>query len=368
MNPSFNGALQIAYFEQKRARFREYVSTALVLIVGLAVGVSGLVLIFSRAIGGGTGLGTIWLLFAVVTAASQAILAVFMGLLQIREQTWAFGFLQIVTAILNVLLTFLLVLVFQFQWEGRVIAIMVSSVLVGVGSFIFWGLVREGIRLNFDRAIARELLAFGIPLIPHMLSAWILTAVDRLFLNGLVGLSATGVYTVGQQVSSIIMVSTVTFNQAWVPYLYRTLNSGKDDEKRKIVRLTYIYFFAIMVFALLVGLVAPWILGILVGDRFLMAAEFIRWIAVGYAFNGAYYMVTNYLFFRKRTGLLSYVSTTSALVSVIGNVVLIRLNGAIGAAQAGVLSFAIMFLLTWAMAARVQPMPWWPGWGTFRRD
>jgi hypothetical protein len=37
---------------------------------------------------------------------------------------------------------------------------------------------------------------------------------------------------------------------------------------------------------------------------------------------------------------------------------LIRRNGAIGAAYASAASFCIAFLLTWVLSARVCPMPW----------
>ncbi len=71
-----------------------------------------------------------------------------------------------------------------------------------------------------------------------------------------------------------------------------------------------------------------------------------------------YLMVTNYIFYSKRTALLSASTITAGLVNVGLLVVLISLMGLKGAAVAFAISMAFKFLMTWFVANLRHPMPW----------
>jgi len=77
------------------------------------------------------------------------------------------------------------------------------------------------------------------------------------------------------------------------------------------VCLTYAYFAAALLMAGIMFLFGPLIVRLLAGPRYAEAGTVIGWIALGHAFGGMYLMVTNYVFYSKRTGLLS-LSTISA--------------------------------------------------------
>jgi Na+-driven multidrug efflux pump len=53
-----------------------------------------------------------------------------------------------------------------------------------------------------------------------------------------------------------------------------------------------------------------------------------------------------------------FTSFLSAGINVILNYFFIKANGAIGAAQATIVTFLIIFILTWILSARVYKMPW----------
>jgi Na+-driven multidrug efflux pump len=69
-------------------------------------------------------------------------------------------------------------------------------------------------------------------------------------------------------------------------------------------------------------------------------------------------MVANYIFFANKTGFLAIVTFSSGVFNIIATYFLIKLNGVIGAAQAFMLSQAIIFLCTWWLAQYFRPMPW----------
>jgi O-antigen/teichoic acid export membrane protein len=130
------------------------------------------------------------------------------------------------------------------------------------------------------------------------------------------------------------------------------------ENKKKIVKFTYIYFVGILLFAICFAYLAKLFLPYFLGEKFTASAEFILYFSVAFAFQGMYFMVTNYIFYVKKTHILAYVTFGTAVLHVGLLYLFINANGAIGAAQASVISFAITFLIVWILASRVYKMPW----------
>lgn len=166
---------------------------------------------------------------------------------------------------------------------------------------------------------------------------------------------------VGVQLSMVVGLLADAANKAYSPWLYAKLETATDAEKHHIVKLTYLYFVAIAALALALSAAAPWFIRFLVGPRFYGAAMFVLWLSLGAAFRGMYLMVTDFVFYAKRTDLLAAVTFSTAIMNVALNYVLIRTRGAIGAAEATCVAYLLSFLGTWFVSARVYPMPWRAG-------
>jgi Na+-driven multidrug efflux pump len=95
-----------------------------------------------------------------------------------------------------------------------------------------------------------------------------------------------------------------------------------------------------------------------VSRNFYFAYKYVLWIALGYAFQGMYFMVVNYIFYVKKTYILAWVTFTSAGVNIVLNYFFIKANGAIGAAQATTITFFVQFIMVWILSAKVYKMPW----------
>ena len=276
---------------------------------------------------------------------------------QSEQRPVPYGAYQVAQTFLTAVATILFVVVFRQAWTGQLIGMAIGWFSFAVLSLFF--LMKRGyLSLHFNWSHVRDALAFGVPLIPHALSGWVLTGIDRLLLMSLVGPSATGLYSVGYQFGLVISVLATAFNKAWMPFLFSRLDTMRPREKLRIVRITYAYFGVILVLAFAMGLVAPPIAAVLLGPRFQASVQFVVWICVGYAFDGMYFMVVNPLFYLKKTTWLAWLTFAVGAFHVVLSYALIRLNGPIGAAQTTVLSFLLMFLLAWWLSARAYAMPW----------
>lgn len=351
------GAVAVNAFRLDRHELQAYVSNV-ILVSALAAVIAFFVayaLVDLVPLEGGTLVR--WLPLIAIAGLSQVLFSIALTLWQVEESPVPYGLFQISQTALNVGLSLLFVINFRWGWEGRVKAILITSIVFGALSFAVVyarGFVRSALRTDY----IWDALSFGIPLVPHSLGNWILTGIDRLFLASMIGVAATGVYTVGYQVGMIVGLLASSFNQAWSPFLFAKLKAGDPESKIRIVKFTYAYFPAILVMALLLSLVAPWLLSVFVGPEFRGADRFVFWVALGYAFNGMYLMVVNYIYHEKKTHLLAWITLLTGVVNVALNYVLISENGAIGAAQASAASFLVGFVLTWILSARVCRMPW----------
>lgn len=298
-----------------------------------------------------------WLPVVVVVALSQVITTLALTLWQVEQKPLPYGILQILRTLINVALSLLFVVALGWRWRGRLSGIIITSIIFAfVSAYMIHK--RRYISLSFDKGYIKDALFFGIPLIPHALGGWITTSIDRIFINSMVSLAATGIYTVGYQVGMIIGLLATSFNQAWSPFLYEKLKENNYATKVRMVKFTYLYFISIIVMALVLSFIAPFLLKFFVDKSFYSAYKYVSWIALGYAATGMYYMVANYIFYVKKTYILSWITFFSAILNIFLNYFLIKINGAIGAAQATTITFFISFILAWILSAKVYKMPW----------
>ena len=298
-----------------------------------------------------------WLLIIVVVALFQSLFTLTLTLWQVEQKPLPYGIFQISQTILNVTLSLIFVVALNWRWQGRLLGIIIVSIIFGfISLFIIYK--RKYVSFCFNKAYSRDALLFGIPLIPHTLGVWMITSIDRVFINSMVNVAATGIYAIGYQVGMIIGLLATSFNQAWSPFLFEKLKENNNVTKIRIVKFTYLYDVAIIVLALALSLIAPWFLEFFVSKDFHCAYKYVLWIALGYAANGMYFMVAGYIFYVKKTYILAWITSVSAGTNVVLNYFFIKANGAIGAAQATTVTFFISFILTWILSAKVHEMPW----------
>ncbi|UOR11321.1 flippase [Halobacillus amylolyticus] len=356
MGLNVHGAINRKYFDDVN-KYNHYITTAIYLLFASSSLTLLIIILFSGFISNISSFPEKYIFLVVIAAFGNSIIQVTLGLWRVREKAIQFGTFQILQTVLNVTVTIILVVGLDFGWLGRVngqvIAILLFSV---IGMLII--IKREKLSFKWNQDYAKDILKFGVPLIPHTIGMLLITMTDRIFVTNMVGISETGIYTVGYQIGMIIGVLQDAFNKAWMPYLYKSLKLNKNVIKYKLVKITYIYFVLILLIAFLLNIIAPFFLKVFIGDAFKDSIVYIIWISIGFAFNGMYKMVGGVIFYEKKTHLLSIVTFTTALLNIIFNYIFIKINGAIGAAQATTLAFFVSFILTWFLASRVHFMPW----------
>lgn len=300
-----------------------------------------------------------WIPWAVFASASGGAVLIRMSQWQVRKQAVKYGALQVTQSFLNMSLSLVLVVGFHWGADGRMFAMVaVPLALALVSLLLLWsdGLVAIAWRPDFLKEAAR----FGLPLAPHVIGLLLLTSADRIVVNAELGTAKAGVYMVAVQIAMGLALLFDSFNSAYVPWLYERLKRDQPAEKRAMVRFTYAYF----LFALAAGasffLVGPPAVTWIAGPSYAEAGKAIGWLALGQSFAGMYLMVTNYIYYSKRTALLSLTTIASAVCCVAILPGMTRAFGVAGAAAAVAAATLVRFLFTWLVAHRQHPMPWFP--------
>jgi O-antigen/teichoic acid export membrane protein len=204
----------------------------------------------------------------------------------------------------------------------------------------------------------RDVARVSLPLAPHALGTAVITLSDRVFLQRMLGADSVGIYTVGYQLGMIMTLFILAFSRSWSPWLFEMLANETPATRPRLARATYLY--AIVIFGLAGGLTAaaPLLVDLMATAAFGGAVSVVGWVAFGYGFQGLYTMVFPYTVHAGRTAFVSVVTVAAAVVNMAANYVLIGLNGTVGAAQATLLAYIVMFAGVLAFVQSFYPLPW----------
>lgn len=314
--------------------------------------------IFGKYIAGWLDIGFTWLFLALLVSFSAVIIQIRLAQWQISQRPLFYGAFLLLNSVVNVGLSIMLVAWMGKGAEGRIDAQVFASAicaLLAIASLKKERLLKIS---GWHREFFNEALRFGVPLIPHVAGGFLLMSADRFVIKSQLGLGSAGLYTVAFQVSMGLNLVFDSINKAYVPWLYHRLSENLEETKRRIVKYTYLWFIAIIFLGGTLFFVGPLIVKTVAGGRYHASADIVGYLFVAQALAGMYLMVTNYIFYSKRTGALSVTTFFAGALNVVLMLILVRYMGLTGAGLAFIISMSIRFLLTWWVAQQRHPMPW----------
>jgi O-antigen/teichoic acid export membrane protein len=354
---STHGAISRQYFEKDKIDFPKYISNCLYILILSSIITAVVLWLLSGWISKYTQFPSSWLWSVMIVSCGQFVILIVLILWQVQVSSVYYGVFQILITSANIGLSLWLIIGLGMGWQGRIQGQVWSYLVFSlVGLYILW---KGGwLKWHYEAAYVKNALKFGVPLIPHSLGGWAIGMTDRILITNMIGIVDTGIFVVGAQIGMLIGLFEDAFNRAWVPWFFGQLKKDDPGVNLRIIKITYLYNVLIFFLAIVLAWITPWLLNFFVGSDFKDAGKYVIWIAMGYAFNGMYKMAANYIFYTQKTHLLAWMTFFIALANVGISYVLIRHNGAVGAAQGTMLTFLLCYLITWIVSARVYKMPW----------
>lgn len=357
-------ALTVSYYTLDSDGLASYISNLIYLIFILAIVCFVFSNLFTNVIYNYLGISTLWQNLALLSAVATSIFNLCTALLRMQNRIVLFNSVQIFQSLVASLLAIVFVVILKWNWQGRVLSIVIGALVSMLSSL--W-LMKKGLLLfkKLNSVEVKTAFSFGLPLLPHTLSFWFKSGVDKIILTNFVNLSANGIYSIGLTLVSIIGIFTGSFFNAYSPLMYKDLSlidQLQETEghaiKLKLVKMTYL--FAVMLLAVCIAshFIMDSVVPMLFKGDYLNCLMLLPFLMITLYFEGLFSIVSGYIFYRKKTKVLGIITFSSSLLQMLITFIMVRNFGIMGAAYSSSIISLLTFLAVFVYANTLYDLPW----------
>ena len=367
LNILFGYGMDVAFLryyileDNKEGRMRIF-STAFLMILSTGILFAGLIMLFpgqlSLLIFRTADYSHLITLGAGILLADALVLIPFL-VLRSEEKSVQFGLLRLLNVLANVGMNILFVIILKKGVTGVFTANLIASTFTLITVL---PIIVRLLRPLFHTKILKDLLSFGLPYVPSMLSVLVMDQISRFFLDRMIGQEATGIFSANYKLGMIMAFVVAAFRFAWHPFL---LSTSKEKNAPQIFARILTYFLAITgIFFLVITFFLKQIIHIklfgitILGSAYESGIVIVPVILLAYVFYGVYVNLIVGIYLKKKTAYMPLITGTGALVSLIANYTLIPVLGIMGAAYATFLAYFSMALMLYLFSRKLYPIPY----------
>ena len=264
--------------------------------------------------------------------------------LQIRMQQKAklYSLLNILMKLLNLIFVLLIFLVYKNNYITLILAMLFTNIIVTLLAVFLerkeW--LNKGSRqLKISN---KDIIRYGFPLVFSMAITWIFQAIDRIAIKEFCGYLEVGLYSGAMTIIALLNAVQATFTTFWTPVAFERYSINQDDTEffTKINKIVVV----VMLF-IAIGLIScKDIIVLLLGSKYREAVfifPYLVFMPIMYTISETTVVGVN---FKKQPKYHIYIAIISALVNLVGNLILVPKFGAVGAAISTGLSYIVFFI------------------------
>ena len=259
------------------------------------------------------------------------------------NKTYAVG--SFITGALTVILNVIFIVAFKWGAYGMLIATAISNLLCAIYVFVKKKIYKYiDIKQN-DKKLLKDIIKYSVPLIPNMISWWIVSASDRTIISAVIGVAQNGIYSAANKFSGIFSTLYSVFNLTWTESASININSEDRDEFFSKIFDFIVRFFG----SLCLGTIAvmPFVFGILVNEKFAESYYQIPILILGSVFNILVSFLGSVYVAKKLTKEIAKTSIIAAIINIVLNIALINQIGLYAASISTVIAYFAMFIYRW---------------------
>lgn len=347
----------LEYQNQDEAGFRRYLLTCFVLLGLCSAAIASLCFTLQNPILHLFKIPPEWLWAVFVIALGTNLTMMMASFFQAQHRPVSFVVIVFTFMAVEILISLYLIVGLNLHWQGRLVGMVIASNIAALIVALY--LLRYRIAFQpFDGAAAKRALQFGLPIIPYSLGLMLMNMSDRLLLDHMVDRHALGQYAVGFQLAMVVVLIAQTMELALAPWLYKQLKQGDDAQRGLITKGFWASFLGFPIFGLFFGLSSWFVFQFLINDAFSDGFPVAVILSVAYGFGGVQLLLSLFITYQRKTLWLSALAVFAGVVNIVVSYILILNMGMIGAAWGSLIANMIGMIVTWLMAMRICPMPW----------
>ena len=308
------------------------------LVLGGGVACTGVLCALGSAVWGMEHAGSFFALFCSV-CVFKATTQLARGLGHVRR----FVVYGLINALAMVVSTYLLLVRAHLGVEGYLWSFTIGYLVGGLAAFLGSAEYRLLVPFRVDRALLRRMLVYSLPLVPNLLSWWLVSVSGRYVVLWGSGVVAAGLFTAASKMPALVNIVASVFQQAWQYSTAREIDS--PDRGAFFGSVLRGYSLATLSTAgLVIALNRPI-------SRVMLQAEF----SEGWRYVPLLMLVASFgvisIFFEsfyqalKNSGVLMVSTALGAVVNVILGVAFVPFMGPWGAGLAGAVAYALILVV-----------------------
>ncbi|GAC13706.1 lipopolysaccharide biosynthesis protein [Aliiglaciecola lipolytica] len=253
-----------------------------------------------------------------------------MGYAVIRKRAWSYFAMALSKAVLFIGLNLLFVVYWKLGVPGIIYATIAS---LGSLSLVALAITFSRVGFGFSKTLFKQMLLFGLPLVPSAFANSALTTVERYYINSIIGPAAVGVYSLGHRLASMLhMFIAAPFSQIFFVRRFETLAKGEDQSA--FHRILLLFVAVMMFFALLLSLFGTEIVWLISPEAYLDVVVVLPLLGLSFVLSSLNLNIELGIFYNKKTWAIPLIGFITLAVGIPANYLLIHQFGIYGAGLA----------------------------------
>jgi putative polysaccharide transporter protein len=258
-------------------------------------------------------------------------------LYRVKQQAKWFTILSLSRTLLQMLLIFLLIVVFKWGILGHFYGRLFSLIPF---FFIYWGIIAHNATFNINFKELKKGLAFSTPLLPGALAYLALSLSDRIILERFVPISQIGIYSLAYTLALTLNIVIQGFYKAVEPEIFQ--HYGKDSFNTFIKKTQNIFFLVVYFGAMFITLFSQEVFKIMASKEFYEGYLLVPILMIGVIMTGQNVIFGGIIIAEKKTKTDGIATIIGAIISLFFNLSLMKYGGVYIAAISSAVSFAAM--------------------------
>lgn len=332
-----------SYYEREKIDFGTYICSVLFVNIGTIGLLQGCLFLFGSALLGVTGLSREMLCLALLISFFTSINNIERGLYRCERKNKLLTTMIIGQSLLYFLLIFALYWLNKLHIRAAIyVEVFVYFLFASLGGGY---LIREySLSFKIRAQYIRNALIYSSPLVINGIMAYAFALSDRYIINYQLGEKFVAIYSASFQIVSILQILAVSFNAAWVPWIFENLNKKINPLKLLTIQIGAALFFLIL--GVMFWSIVSRLLPVIVGEKYKDGIFLLGWFVGANTFQAFYWLVAPILQYYKKNWYLLMASAPAFLFSVGLNMFFLKKFGMGFAAKINCVSWSIIFLIT----------------------
>jgi len=273
--------------------------------------------------------------------------------LRYQRRAWTTALFNTAASLGSIGVILVFVLVWRWGLVGVFSAGLVTSAITAIAALVILRSWVSPTAVSWARL--KDMLAYGLPLIPAALGSWITASSDRFVLRIFRDTSEIGLYSIASSLASGVALITGAFQMAWGPFAF-SIHRG-EGSSRVYAKVLSLYALGGCFLCTALSLFAALILRLLTTEQYLPAASSVPFLAFAFLLIGAQYIAALGPGIAKKSTPIALSILIAACANVVLNFALIPPLGKEGAAAATMLSYICGVVYLFARSQKLYPLP-----------